>query len=281
MIKRKSFHLHLVSDSTGETILSVARACLVQYHSVEATEHFWNMVRSGHQLDMVIEDIDQNRGVVVYTLVDEQLRQRLQEACIDLGVPCVSVLDQTMAAFSQHLGMRSDRRVGGQHLLNAAYFHRMEAMDFAIAHDDGQSTYNLHDADIVLVGVSRTSKTPTSLYLANRGLKCANVPLVPGVALPPELDLVTHPLIVGLTNDPERLVQIRRNRMQMLQHSTRTDYVDPDVVRDEVREARRLFSRKGWPVIDVTRRAIEETAAEILTLLARRPEKSEPTPTST
>jgi hypothetical protein len=159
---------------------------------------------------------------------------------------------------------------GKQHLLDNEYFARMDAMTFALNHDDGQSSWGLDDADVCLVGVSRTSKTPTCLYLANRGIKAANVPFVPGVPLPSELLLAKHPLIVGLTNDPERLIQLRRNRLDVLHHDHFTGYTDIDAVRSEVREARRVFVERRWPIIDVTRRSIEETAAAIMKLLARR-----------
>lgn len=270
MTDDKSFHLHLVSDATGETIHSVARACLAQFEGIEPVEHFWNLVRTDMQLDLVLEEIEANHGIVVYTLVDDGLRQRLQDTCAAIGVPCISVLDPVIAAFGQFLGMRSQSRPGRQHALNAAYFGRMEAVEFALSHDDGQATSNLHRADVILVGVSRTSKTPTSLYLANRGIKAANVPYVPKCPLPPELEQLTRPLIVGLTKDPDRLIEIRRNRMLMLNNSEASDYFDPEAVREEVREARRYFLRNGWPVIDVTRRAIEETAAEIISLMVRR-----------
>lgn len=267
---QKQFHLHLVSDATGETINSVARACVSQFDHVEPVEHFWNLVRTARQLDMVIEGIRDNPGLVMFTLVDEGLRRRLQEVCRDLQVPCIPVLDPLINALAAYLGLESQRQPGRQHILDAEYFGRMDAMDFALAHDDGQAAWELHEADVILVGVSRTSKTPTCIYLANRGIKTANVPFVPGVPLPPELEQLTRPLIVGLTKDPDRLIQIRRNRLRLLNQADDTDYVDPEVVRAEVSEARRLYSRRGWPVIDVTRRSIEETAAEIMMLLARR-----------
>ena len=270
MTRPHEFHLHLVSDATGETIHSVARACLAQFEDVEAVEHFWNMVRTDRQLDLALQEIESKPGIVVYTLVDEDLRRRLQEACATIGVTCVSVLDPVLAAFGHHLGKESQRRPGHQHALNAEYFSRMEAMEFALSHDDGQSTWDLHKADVILVGVSRTSKTPTCLYLANRGLKAANVPYVPNCPLPPEIEQVTQPLIVALTKDPDRLVQVRRQRLRALNHGESTTYVDPEVVQAEVAEARRFFARMGWPVIDVTRRAIEETAAEIFLLQSRR-----------
>ncbi|WP_207485451.1 pyruvate, water dikinase regulatory protein [Arenibaculum pallidiluteum] len=266
----KQFHLHLVSDATGETINSVARACVAQFDEVKPIEHFWNLVRTPRQLEMVIEGIKDNPGLVMFTLVDESLRRRLQEICRELQVPCIPVLDPLINALAAYLGLESHGQPGRQHILDAEYFGRMDAMDFALSHDDGQATWDLHEADVILVGVSRTSKTPTCIYLANRGVKAANIPFVPGCPLPPEIDQMTKPLFVGLTKDPDRLIQIRRNRLRLLNQTEDTSYVDPEVVRAEVTEARRLYSRKGWPVIDVSRRSIEETAAEILMLLARR-----------
>lgn len=265
-----AFALHLVSDSTGETVTSVVRACLSQFEGIQPVQHFWNLVRSPQQLDYVLEEIERNRGMVIYTLVDEDLRRRLHAACARWGVPCISVLDPVIAAFGQYLGKSSKRQPGRQYELNAAYFSRIDSVEFALAHDDGQSVHDLHDADIILVGVSRTSKTPTSLYLANRSLRVGNVPMVPGVPLPSELDELTRPLIVGLTKDPASLVQIRRQRLLSLQQSDASEYTDLEAVRQEVVEARRYFARRGWPTIDVSRRAIEETAAEILALYSRR-----------
>ncbi|MFV3076691.1 pyruvate, water dikinase regulatory protein [Niveispirillum fermenti] len=266
----KSFHLHLVSDATGETINSVARACVSQFDQVDPIEHFWNLVRTERQLDMVLEGIRENPGLVMYTLVNEKLRRKLQETCRELAVPSISVLDPLINALGTYLGLQSQSKPGRQHALTAEYFGRIDAMDFALNHDDGQSAWGLHDADVILVGVSRTSKTPTCIYLANRGIKAANIPYVPGCPLPPELDQLTRPLIVGLSKDPERLVQIRRNRLKLLNQGDNTSYTDPEKVREELLEARRLFTRKGWAVIDVSRRSIEETAAEVLMLLARR-----------
>lgn len=265
----KQFHLHLVSDATGETINSVARACVAQFDHVRPIEHFWNLVRTTRQLDMVIEGIKDNPGLVMFTLVDDGLRRQLQDVCRELQVPCIPVLEPLINALGAYLGLESQSQPGRQHMLDAQYFGRMDAMDFALAHDDGQGTWDLHEADVVLVGVSRTSKTPTCIYLANRGIKAANIPFVPNCPLPPELEQVTRPLIIGLTKDPDRLIQIRRNRLRLLNQNDDTDYVDPEVVRTELAEARRLYSRKRWPVIDVTRRSIEETAAEIMMLLAR------------
>jgi hypothetical protein len=264
------FHLHLVSDATGDTVHSVARACLVQFEGAEAIEHIWSMVRTKSQIERVIAGVEANPGLVLYTLVNETLRQPLVDGCRRAQVPAIPVLDPVIGALGAFLGRQSRGLPGQQHLLDREYFARIDAMTFALAHDDGQSAWGLNEADVILVGVSRTSKTPTCIYLANRGIKAGNVPVVPDMPLPPELFAATRPLIVGLTNDPERLIQVRQNRLSMLHQDDRTDYTDVEAVRREVAQARRLFADRHWPVIDVTRRSIEETAAAILKLLARR-----------
>jgi hypothetical protein len=244
----------------------------VQFEEAEAVEHIWSMVRTKMQMERVIHGIEANPGVVLFTLVDEGLRSVLQEGCRKLQVSAIPVLDPVLAVLASQLGRKSRGLPGQQHLLDSDYFRRIDAMTFALAHDDGQSAWGLNDADVVLVGVSRTSKTPTCMYLANRGIKAANVPIVPGTPLPAELFTTTRPLVVGLTNDPERLVQLRQNRLQLLhqEHDRPTEYTDTSAVREEVQKARRLFTERHWPVIDVTRRSIEETAAAILRLIARR-----------
>jgi regulator of PEP synthase PpsR (kinase-PPPase family) len=264
------FHLHLVSDSTGDTVHSVARACLVQFDEAQAIEHVWSMVRTRSQIDRVLAGIETNHGLVLFTMVDDALRQALQDGCRRLQVSAIPVLDPVIGALASYLGRQSRGLPGKQHLLDNEYFARIDAMTFAINHDDGQSSWGINDADVCLVGVSRTSKTPTSLYLANRSIKAANVPFVRGMPLPPDLLHAEKPLIVGLTNDPERLIHLRRNRLSMLDHNEATDYTDLEAVRAEVREARRVFAEHHWPVIDVTRRSIEETASSIHKLLMRR-----------
>jgi regulator of PEP synthase PpsR (kinase-PPPase family) len=259
-----------VSDSTGETVHSVARACLVQFDGAEPVEHVWSMVRTRSQVERIIAGVEANPGVVLFTLVSDTLRSLLQEGCRRIQVQAIPVLDPVIGALAAYLGRQSRGLPGKQHLLDNEYFARIDAMTFAINHDDGQSSWGFDDADVCLVGVSRTSKTPTCLYLANRGIKAANVPFVPGVPLPAELLAAKHPLIVGLTNDPERLIQLRRHRLDVLHHEYPGGYTDIDAVRTEVREARRVFAERRWPVIDVTRRSIEETAASIMKLLARK-----------
>ena len=266
----KQFHLHLVSDATGETINAVARATVTQFKDVEAVEHFWFLVRSPKQIDQVLTAVEANPGIVLFTVVDGALRNRLESGCRRLRVPSVPVLEPVIAALSGYIGVEAQGQPGLQHALDAEYFSRIDAIQFVLSHDDGQMTSDLDNADVVLVGVSRTSKTPTCFYLANRGIKAANVAIVPGAALPSEVERLTKPLVVGLTIAADRLVAVRRNRMAVLEHSDSTDYVNPEIVAGEVLEARRLFSKHGWSVIDVTRRSIEEVAAAILQQLAQR-----------
>ncbi len=269
----KSFHLHLVSDSTGETVGLVARACLAQFENVQTTEHLWNMVRSEDQAKAVIAAIKEHPGFVLYTIVNDDIRSRLEEGCRRLQVPCIAILDPIIHELGAHLGAEIHAQPGRQHVMDAEYFARIEAMQFVLSHDDGQSTWDLDDADVVLLGVSRTSKTPTSIYLANRGIKTANIPIVPGVSLPGELFTANGPLIIGLTKDPKRLVEIRRQRLKLLDQDEETDYVDLEKVSNEINEARRLFTKHNWPVINVSRKSIEETAATIIQLYNRRKEQ--------
>ncbi len=266
------FHLHLVSDATGETLSSVARACLVQFEQVEPIEHMWWLVRSQGQVARVVAGIEAEPGVVLATLMDGAVRALLEESCRQMRVPFIPVLDPVMAALSGYLNVEFGAQPGRQHVLDAEYFARIDAMHYTLAHDDGQLLHGLDDADVVLVGVSRTSKTPTCMYLANRGVKAANVPLIPGMALQPEVLALKRPLIVGLTKEPKSLADIRKSRLKFLQQNDETDYADEEQVKTEVAEARRLFARQGWPVIDVTRKSIEEASATILQLLTQRRE---------
>jgi regulator of PEP synthase PpsR (kinase-PPPase family) len=263
---RSYFHLHLVSDSTGETLIAASRAAAAQYQGVASIEHVYPLVRTPSQLDRIIGEIENAPGIVLFTLVDPDLSQRLEASCEASGSPCLSVLGPILTLFKSYLGQSSTPRAGAQHMLNADYFKRIDALNFSMMNDDGQLPENLDHADIVLLGVSRTSKTPTSIYLANRGYKTANVPVVPYVPLPPALESLRRPLIVGLIASPERIIQIRQNRLLSLNAHAQTEYVDRVAVAEEIAASRRLFAEKGWPTIDVTRRSIEETAAAILDL---------------
>ncbi len=266
----KKFHLHLVSDATGDTLISLATAALAQFEGVESDRHIWPMIRSDIHMGPVIAEIEKNPGLVMFTLVDHTLREILNGECRRLQVPCVPVLDPIIGALENFLGAESRELPGRQHIMDADYFKRIDAIQYSLHHDDGQSVQDFDRADVVLIGISRTSKTPTCMYLANRGLKAANIPLVPGISLPDEVLNLKNVLVIGLTASPDRLVHIRRNRLEYLNQIANTDYVDIDAIKEEVLNARRLFDGKGWPKIDVTRRSIEETAAAIISLHTRR-----------
>ncbi len=261
------FHLHLISDATGETLITVARAATAQYAHTRAIEHVHAMVRTERQLDPIFTDLEEEPGIVLYTLVDRTLSDRLEAECKRIGIPCTSVLEPVLQVLQSYLGTPSERVIGAQHVLDADYFRRIDALNFTLMHDDGQVTEALDEADVILVGISRTSKTPTSIYLANRGIKTANIPIVPGIPLPRALDAVKKPLVVGLIATPERIIQIRENRLLSLKaQSPNTAYTDKEAVAEEIAFTRKLCTRRGWPLIDVTRRSIEETASAILTL---------------
>lgn len=264
------FHVHLVSDSTGETLNAMAKAVVARFDGVIPIEHIYALVRSRKQLERVLHEIEDHPGVVLHTIVDRDLRAELEEGCRRMDMPTIAALDPLVAALSRYLGATLTSRVGAQHALDHDYFNRIEALNYAIAHDDGQSGQDLESADVVLVGVSRTSKTPTCIYLAHRGVRAGNVPLVPGQDPPPALFKLNKPIVVGLTVSPDRLIQIRRNRLLTLKEERASSYVAADHVRDETIAARRLFEREGWPTIDVTRRSVEETAAAVLNLLNER-----------
>jgi regulator of PEP synthase PpsR (kinase-PPPase family) len=267
------FHLHLVSDSTGETLITVARAASAQYSNASPVEHVYPAVRTNKQLDRVLAEITEAPGLVLYTLLDQELIGRLEDKCRDLGLPCLSVLGPVLRLFETYLGAESTYRVGAQHILNAEYFKRIDALNYTMMHDDGQHSdaAEIEQADVVLLGVSRTSKTPTSIYLANRGVKTANIPLVLGMPPPSQLTTIKHPLVVGLFATPERIVQIRENRLLGLRVQLDHDqYIDRKAVAEEIAFSRRLCAKHNWPLIDVTRRSIEETAAAVMALLAER-----------
>ena len=264
------FHLHLLSDSTGETLENIAKAALAQFDAVEIIKHFWPMVRSETHLDRILDEVAANPGLVLFTLVNPDIRAKLERRCRVLGLPMVPALDAVSDALSNLLGQAAKARPGRQHVLDAAYFARVEAIQFTIAHDDGQNWDNWESADIVLAGVSRSSKTPTSIYLANRGYRTANIPIVVESPPPSALFSLSRPLVVGLTTNPERLIAVRRNRLLSLNQAPETDYVNDDKVKAELAFARRMFADNGWPVIDVTRRSIEESAAAIINLFNER-----------
>lgn len=267
-----NFHMYLVSDATGTTLQGLARAALSQFEGINPVERFWPMIRSEMQLDRALVDIRKKPGPVLFTFVDKKLRRKLQAACADLDVPCMPILDPILRTMSSYLGLPSKGVPGLQHALDDAYFKRIDAIDFALSFDDGRTIDGLEDADVILVGVSRTSKTPTCVFLARRGIRAANIPLVPFVPFPEKVAALETPLIIGLTESPKRLENLRRSRLQADESDKKyegNEYLDLDAIEEEIRAARKLFNKYKWPVIDVTRKSVEETTAEIYALLQR------------
>jgi len=264
------FHLHLISDATGETLIAAGRAAAAQYKDARAIEHIYPLIRTEKQIMKVFEDIENEPGIVLYTVVDQKLAAQIDSRCATMGLPCVSVLEPVLTVFQSYLGTPAGRRVGAQHVLDAEYFRRIDALNFTMEHDDGQLPADVDEADIVLIGISRTSKTPTSIYLANRGIKTANVPIVLGVPLPEALLKAARPLIVGLIATAERISHVRQNRLLGSTADYQSqDYIDRAAIAEELAYARQLCNRHGWPMIDVSRRSIEETAAAIVALRSK------------
>ncbi len=261
------FHLHLISDATGETLLAAGRAASAQYKDARAIEHIYPLIRTEKQLMKVFEDIEEEPGIILYTVVDQTLARHIDERSAAMGLPCVSVLEPVLTVFQSYLGTPAGRRVGAQHVLDAEYFRRIDALNFTMEHDDGQLPHDMEEADIVLIGISRTSKTPTSIYLANRGIKTANIPIVLGVPMPDSLIEARKPLVVGLIATAERISQVRQNRvLGSTAAYDSADYVDRATITEELAYARQICTRHNWPMIDVSRRSIEETAAAIVAL---------------
>jgi regulator of PEP synthase PpsR (kinase-PPPase family) len=270
----QKFHIHLVSDSTGETLHAMANAALAQFDNVDVLVHPYALVRAEAQLVRALDHIAILPGIVFFTLANQGLRDRLMARCKDIDVRCIDVLEGPVTALRQFLGQAETHKVGRQHEVDARYLDRIEALNFSIAHDDGQSLDTIDGAEVILTGASRTSKTPTCVYLAIRGIRAANVPLVPGMPAPPQLLAARGPLIVGLWVSPDRLVQVRRTRLTSMGESRQSDYIELDAVRAEIAATRQLFENQDWPTIDVSRRSIEETAASVMNLLAERKEAS-------
>jgi regulator of PEP synthase PpsR (kinase-PPPase family) len=270
MTTKKVINLHLISDSTGETLSSVARAALSQFEGVDSNDFIWPLVRTKPQLDRALEAIQENPGIILYTILHDDLVEDLRKKCFELKIPCIPVLSHIIAEFSGYLGMNISHTVGRQHLLDNEYFSRVEAISYTMTHDDGQSAWDLYDADIVIVGVSRTSKSPTSVYLSCRGYKTANIPFVSLSTIPQTIYDLKKPLVVGLTINPEKLTQIRQTRLTSLGQESGSDYINIEAIEQELAESRKLFSKLGCPIIDVTKRSVEETAAKIIQLLQEK-----------
>ena len=269
--KKTFFHLHLISDSTGETLSTTGRAAAAQYTNWRAVEHITPMVRNVEKLEKALAGVDASPGIVLYTMVDRELELTLINRCKALGVPAVNVLEPVIKVFDGFLGDTMSGRVGAQHTMDEDYFDRLEAVQFAMAHDDGNLPDDIEEAEIILIGISRTSKTPTSIYLAQRGIKTINIPLVPDVNLPDEIFTVEQPLVVALVASAERILQVRENRLLAFDRDLTGDiYVDRASIQEELALTRRLCKQNNWPMIDVSKRSVEETAAAILALRRNR-----------
>jgi hypothetical protein len=268
--RRNVFHMHLISDSTGETLNMVARAAAAYYADYHPIEHIYALVRTPQQLERVFSEIERQPGIVLFTLTDGTLRNQLEDTCGRIAIPYISILDPVISGLESYLNAKSRPHVGGQHTLNDEYFRRIDALNYSLLHDDGQHPSDLESADVVLVGVSRSSKTPTSIYLAIRGFKTANVPLVPGIPLAPQIFGLERPLVVGLTASADRISQIRQHRLMGISGGRDTSYADRQAIAAELVHAREICTARNWPMIDVTRRSIEETAAAIINLLTER-----------
>ncbi len=267
---KKTINLHLISDSTGETLSSVSRAVLSQFEDVDSKDFVWPLTRTAAQIERVKDSITQNPGIVLYTILEDDLIENLKNHCHQLQIPCIPVLSRIISEFSNYLGLDISHTIGRQHLLDNEYFSRVEAINYTINHDDGQSTWDLYDADIIIIGVSRTSKSPTSVYLSCRGYKTANIPFVGIETIPTNIYDLKNPFIIGLVINPEKLVQIRQTRLASIGQDVDTDYIDIEAVKAEVAESRKLFAKLNCSVIDVTKRSVEETAAKIIQLYQAR-----------
>jgi [pyruvate, water dikinase]-phosphate phosphotransferase / [pyruvate, water dikinase] kinase len=262
--------MHLISHASGEMVEMVARNSVAQLDGVEVERHLWKMVRNLGLVPEILGEIAQRRGIVFHSIAATDIREALEEGCGRLRVPCLFVLEPFVTRLSEFSGAPVRFRTAARDFIDEEYYRRVEAMKYTLSHDDGLAADNLEDADVILVGVSRATKTPTCMYLASRGIKAANVPVVPGVPLPDGVLKSKKPLVVGLTVDPRVLVKVRSARLKRLSEDETTSYSETESVAREVLEARRLCARHGWRVLDVTNRPIENTAAFILELLQQR-----------
>jgi [pyruvate, water dikinase]-phosphate phosphotransferase / [pyruvate, water dikinase] kinase len=262
--------MHLVSHASGEMVEMVARNTVAQLEGVEVERHLWKMVRNLGMVPDILGEIAKHGGVVMHSIAAADIRSALEQGCRRLRVPCMFVLEPFVSRLAEQSGARIRFRTSARDFIDEEYYRRVEAMKFTLGHDDGLAAEYLEDADVILVGVSRATKTPTCMYLASRGIKAANVPVVPGVPLPEGVLKAKKPLVVGLTIDAKQLAEIRLSRLRRLSEDRETSYAELEEVAREVLEARRLCARHGWRVIDVTNRPIENTAALIMRLLDAR-----------
>jgi len=261
-----TYQIYLISDSTGETLERIFLALKAQFNNIEYKIHSYSFTRTENQILKILEDAQTNdNSIILYTIVDNNLAKYLANTSDDKKIPCFGVLGNLILNFSKILNQKASHEPSGQHTLNEEYYDRIEAIQFTMNHDDGNLLNDIDKSDIVLVGVSRTSKTPTSIYLANKGFRTSNIPLVNENSLPDKLKKNPHfTCVVGLSTEPERLADLRKNRMNSLKEKENIEYINLDSIKDEVLKAKKTFQKYKWPVIDVTRKSVEETAASII-----------------
>ena len=261
-----TYQIYLISDSTGETLDRIFLALKAQFLNTKYKVHSYSFTRTENQILKILEDSEKNKNsIILYTIVDNNLAKYLANVSANKKIPCFGVLGNLILNFSKILNQRATHEPSGQHILNEEYYDRIEAIQFTMNHDDGNLINEVHKSDIILVGVSRTSKTPTAIYLANKGYKTSNIPLVNENSLPEILK--KNPMmncVVGLSTEPERLADIRKNRMHSLKENENKMYTDLENIRKEVLDAKKTFKKYKWPLIDVTRKSVEETAASVI-----------------
>jgi|TARA_A200000113_G_scaffold125661_1_gene113110 regulator of PEP synthase PpsR (kinase-PPPase family) len=261
-----TYQIYLISDSTGETLERIFLALKAQFKNIEYKIHSYSFTRTENQILKILEDAKNNENsIILYTIVDNSLAKYLANTSDSKKIPCFGVLGNLILNFSKILNQKASHEPSGQHILNDEYYDRIEAIQFTMNHDDGNLLNDIDKSDIILVGVSRTSKTPTSIYLANKGFKTSNIPLVNENSLPEKLKKNPQfTCVVGLSTEPERLADLRKNRMNSLKENDNTNYTNLENIKDEVIKAKKTFQKYKWPVIDVTRKSVEETAASII-----------------
>ena len=264
----EKYNVYLVSDSTGETLDRIFLSLKSQFANFEYEKKEFAFVRTEHQIDKIIDECNQiENSLILYTIVETKLAKYIASRSEKNKVPCFGILGNLILSFSKLLNQKAIHKPSAQHVLDEDYYKRIEAIQFTMSHDDGKKVDDLGNADVILLGVSRTSKTPTSIYLANRGYKTINIPLVLNQQLPEGLLSNKKACVIGLIADPERLADIRRNRVAIMKDHKLKEYTDIDFIKNEVNDSKNLFKKNNWPTIDVTRRSVEETAASILKII--------------
>ena len=270
----EKYNVYLVSDSTGETLDRIFLSLKSQFANFEYEKKEFAFVRTEQQIDKIIKECNHiENSLILYTIVETKLAKYISLNSQENNIPCFGILGNLILSFSKLLNQKATHKPSAQHVLDDEYYKRIEAIQFTMAHDDGKKVDDINNADVILLGVSRTSKTPTSIYLANRGYKTVNIPLVLQQKIPSGLEENQKACIIGLVADAERLADIRRNRVAIMKDNTLKEYTDLNFIKDEVEKSKKLFKKNCWPIIDVTRRSVEETAASILKIIEIRKNK--------